>query len=331
MELYKSTNLSIKQIAEETGVSPKSLASHIQRHHRELLLARKGVETTKKEARRIKIRCRERGMNIFSKEKYGEAIKACEKKEFLELSVSEIAKRYELEPSGLLAQLRNHYPEILKNRTKMRLEAGLSDNVKRGARTISIEQYTVAIKLLRETEETIEEVAKKCCVSLSGLRGHLLENYPDIVEKRRKKRRMGRANRMQGLIDGNGKKIELRSEKAEEFWEAVEVYKNSSLTIKEIAEKTGVSANGLRHHLNRWHRGLILERRGLDPNKVFEYDSLNETKHYLKKTTEKYAPAIERLKKGEKVSLRALAREYGFNPVSFSEYLKRHYPNLLKR
>lgn len=79
--------------------------------------------------------------------KYRNAVAACDSAEHVGESISQIAQRFELSPTGLGSRLRVHHPEILERRERERQRLGLADNRHRGARKWAQEQYAEAIEL----------------------------------------------------------------------------------------------------------------------------------------------------------------------------------------
>lgn len=308
IELYRTTDLSITEISRRCGVSRCGLSAYILRCHRNLMLARHGIEE-KDDAKARRTYSRQ-GQRPATHRKYKAAIEACDSEEFIELNVSQIARRFNLDGNLLASQLRCHYPDIIPRREAERRRRGIADNLKRGPRNFADEAYAPALELLRSSDITVEEAAERCGVSFSGLRQHLSYYHRDVIKGRCERRREGMEKPVIGRIGGNG--VVRRPDEAlsARFAEAVELYRTTSLTVKEIAKRTGVAASALGNHLRMWHPELIAEHRDA--------------------TAEKYAPAIERLKStGE--SVEDVARRFGLVPEVFRHYLRDHEPELWKK
>ena len=97
-------------------------------------------------------------------------------------------------------------------------------------------------------------------------------------------------------------------------------------TLKDIVERTGVSPEGLRSHLHFWHMDLVLERAGID-GEVGEGVDLRRARKRMKTVAAKYAGAIESLRDNPR-PLARVAAEYGFNPETFRDYVRKHEPEL---
>lgn len=261
VRLAETSDLTYKEIAEKTGVTAIGLTSHIQRYHRDLMLRRQGVSVSKREAANVKLRKREAGMALTTEEKYRKAVAACLDENYITWPISQIAREYGLQAVNLLTHLRNRHPELLEQREKMREERGISDNRQRGARESTMRKYAPAIELLRSSDKTIEQVAEECRVGLAGLRTHLLQYHRDVVEQRRERIENAVGNQRIGALNGVGQISKPDEEVGEHYREAVELYRTTDMTMKDIATKTGVSLPGLKYHLNRWHKALVLMRR----------------------------------------------------------------------
>lgn len=256
IRLYEETRLSVKEIAEKTGVTAPGLSRYIQRNRRDLLMARKGLDTSEDKKTKIRLRNHGSGQSFLSHKKYKEAIEACDSEQYIEMTISGIAQVFGVNPSGLLNQLRNHYPDLSKRRERRRRELGLADNRHRGARKELKDRYAGAISILEKSEKTLEEVAEESGVSLSGLKRFMLEYRKDIVRDRERRRKEAVGDKTLGTLNGNGVFSSPAPSTSEKYKEALELYKTTKLTLREIASRTGVSIDGLSWHLKRWHKDL---------------------------------------------------------------------------
>ena len=331
VKLYAETDLTIKQISKQTGVSINGFQRYIYNSHRDLLMRRNNLDIGKQEANKTRLRRRGTGQTLTGHLKYKDAIAACDDEKYIEYNVAQIARMFNLNATALGHQLRIHYPEILHLREQERMRRGLNDNQPRGARPWCVKQYAEAIEMLRNTDKTIQQVADECNVSFSGLKLHLLQYHKDIVKQRAEKRNAARRSIKVGELNGAGVPNQPKADKTEQYREAVEIYRTTLLPIKDIAEKTGVSINGLTHHLYRWHRNLVLKRKGMRPDGDKEYMNLRYAKRHLKSTKIKYSEAIQQLKSGKAESIAQVAAQFGYNQDSFRDYIHRHAPRLAKK
>lgn len=324
LRLYRDTDMTITEISRKCGVSRSGLAGYIQRCHRDLMYARHGIPTATPSSKMNG----NRGQRPQTREKYREAIEACDSEEYIHLNVSQIARIFNLDGTALGNQLKTHYPEIITRRERERNRRGIADNFQRGPRKFATEAYSEAVELLRTSDLTIEEVADVCKVSFTGFRQHVLLYHKDLVDLRQNKRQEGKLKPKVGRISGNGKVRCPGEEYTERFNKALALYQTTSMPVKEICRITGTDLQAFRNHLRMWHKRLIFKRRGFElPDTESDRESLDGIERSNPWTAEKYAPAIEELASGTE-SVEGIARKYGFVPEVFREYLKKHHKQL---
>ena len=184
IELYATTSMPCIEICRTCGVTVAGLQAYIGKYHRHLLLARNGMTCDSKEAAGIKLNTFRR-QKPATRLKYKKAIEACDSMDYIELNVSQIARKFGLDGTNLGRQLRTHYPEVLEFRERARMRLGLNDNLPRGSRSSCKEQYAAAVELLKGDQYiTVQEAAKRCDVSYTGLEQHLLFYHKGLVGKR---------------------------------------------------------------------------------------------------------------------------------------------------
>lgn len=327
IELYGSTSLSVRAICARCGVSYAGFRSYLYKYRRDLLLSRHGVAVPSvSDAAHTRLRGR-RGQTAAARAKYGDALAACGDAKYFEYNVSQIAHLFGVNPTGLSNQLRAHCPGLLERRESERRRLGLADNQQRGLRPWCREQYAAAVKLLRTTELTLSEAAERCGVSFTGLRQHVCFYHKDLQQTRSELRERAKTQRRKGHITGSGRRHEPTPGSRERYRDAVRLYRNTAMTIKEIAEKLGLNQFSFTNYLQTWHREDVFARRGAEYR---EGASLSQTKQYKKPTAAKYAPAIERLR-AENRPTSEIAAEFGLHPEVFRQYLKEHEPELYAR
>lgn len=327
VELYGSTALSVRAICAQCDVSYAGFRSYLYKYRRELLLSRHGVAVPLvSDAARTRLRGR-RGQTAAARAKYGNAIAACGDAKYVEYNVSQIAHLFGLNPTGLSNQLRAHCPELLEGRELERRRLGFADNQQRGVRPWCREQYAGAVELLRTTEMTVSEVAERCGVSFTGLRQHVCFYHKDLQQARSEMRERAKAQKRKGHITGSGRRHEPTPESRERYREAVQLYRDTAMTIKEIAGRLGLNSFAFTSYLQTWYREDVFARRGAEYR---EGASLSQTKQYKKPTAAKYAPAIERLR-AENRPTSEIAAEFRLHPEVFRQYLKEHEPELYAR
>lgn len=330
VEMYADSKLPLCKIAVKCNVSLGGLGSYLRRYWRELILRRRGISYEGKDPKDIKI-VSSGQPSIVSKAKYVEAVEACKSLEYIDLNVSQVARKFNVNGTALANYMRLHYEEIPIWRENVRRMLGIGDNVHRGVRPECEEQYVLAVEMYKSTDKTIPEIAEICQVSIGGLSQHMRFYHKEVIRKRKAERKAAKKNRIIGKICGNGQIHCPQQKTVEKYREALELYKNSNLIIKEIVRKTGVPLEGFRNYLRVWHRDLMLERRGgekVDCKEV--YIDLAKTKCYLKSTAAKYGAAIDSMKNNLR-PVTQVAAEYGLNADTFRSYLWEHEPDLVSQ
>ncbi len=330
VEMYADSKLPLCKIAVKCNVSLGGLGSYLRRYWRELILRRRGISYEGKNPKDIKI-VSSGQPSIVSKAKYAEAVEACKSLEYIDLNVSQVARKFNVNGTALANYMRLHYEEIPIWRENVRRMLGIGDNVHRGVRPECEEQYVLAVEMYKSTDKTIPEIAEICQVSIGGLSQHMRFYHKEVIRKRKAERKAAKKNRIIGKICGNGQIHCPQQKTVEKYREALELYKNSNLIIKEIVRKTGVPLEGFRNYLRVWHRDLMLERRGgekVDCKEV--YIDLAKTKCYLKSTAAKYGAAIDSMKNNLR-PVTQVAAEYGLNADTFRSYLWEHEPDLVSQ
>lgn len=328
--IYADTDMPMKDIAKECGVTVGGLGSYLRRYWRELVLRRHQIHADGKKAEDIKIM--EAGkQSIHAHAKYKDAVAACDSLNYIDLNVSQVARKFGTDGTALANFMRIHYPETLVWREKVRRRLGINDNIWHGARPECTEQYAKAVEMYRDTEMTMREVSAACKVSPSGLSQHLRFYHKEILKRREQKRKTAKAKRLQvlGELTGNGRIYRPSPATKQRYAQALELYRNTTLTMKEIVRRTGVPAEGFRFYLHKWHKDLVIERLGISSN-VSGHTDLRKARKRMKTVAAKYAETIESLKNNPR-PVAKVAAEYGFNPEVFRDYLHKHEPELARQ
>ena len=187
IKLYGSTTLSVKDIAEQTGVSLSGLKTHIENFHRDLMLARKDIKASKKESRNVKLR-EKSGQTTIAHDKYKDAIAACDSEQYITLSVKAIAEKFNVNVIGLYDQLNSHFPEILKRRDEARFRLGIVIKTPKGVRQSTVDRYAPAVEMLKDYSVTVRQAAETTNVPYGGLREYLITYKKDLLKEREKGR-----------------------------------------------------------------------------------------------------------------------------------------------
>lgn len=327
--LYADTSMTMKDIAKECNVSVGGLGSYLRRYWRELVLCRHRILVDGKEAKDVKIM--EAGkQNINAHAKYKDAVAACDSLNYIDLNVSQIARKFGTNGTALANFMRIHYAEILTWREKVRRRLGINDNVWHGARPECTKQYAEALELYRDTDMTLPEVAEACKVSLSGFSQHLRFYHKGILKQKKQRRKAAQAGRKKtfGELTGNGRTYKPAPATEQKYAVALALYRDTALPLKDIVKQTGVPMGGFRSYLHLWHINLVMERLGITEGE--QPKDLRSARKHMKTVAAKYAEAIESLKNNPR-PMAKVAAEYGFNPEVFRGYLHKHEPELARQ
>ena len=327
--LYADTDMPMKDIAKECKVSIGGLGCYLRRYWRELVLRRHQIHADGKKAEEIKIM--EAGkQNVNAHAKYKDAVAACDSLNYIDLNVSQIARKFGTDGTALANFMRIHYPETLVWREKVRQRLGINDNIRHGARPECMKQYAEAVELYRNTGMTMAEVAEACKVSLSGFGQHLRFYHKEILEQKKQMRKTAKAERNQifGEMTGNGRTYKPSPMTEQKYAVALALYRDTTLTMKKIVEQTGVPEGGFRSYLHLWHKDLVLERSGID--KEEKVTDLRRERKRMKTVAAKYEKAIKSLRTNPR-PVSVVAAEFGLHPEVFRDYLHKHEPELARQ
>ena len=277
------------------------------------------------------------GQHPASESLYRDAIVACQNIENLELTISDIARKFDLNPECLRNQLKRHFPEILSIREKMREMLGYSRPGNHGLKQATVVKYARAVKMLRDSSLTIREVASRCNVPYQGLQQHLIFYHKDIAESRMLFRTDALLQTVPqasswGAPSAVGGVRRPREETVKTFAPAVKLYLETSLSIPKIASLMGLNTSALSSYLKRWYPDYVEQRRKerkerIDRKKeerAHRPDRSGPTRARLL-----YTPAIELLLEGRTLS--QTAKELGVEPCNLSDWLRRNHPEVLEK
>lgn len=192
VDIYANTNTPIRKIAAECGVGVSGLKAYLQRHWRVLMLRRHGINTEGKDPKNIRYYKPDGGTYIAA-QKYNDAIQACNSVNYIDLNISQIARKFGLDGTALANFIRIHSPEILPQREMLRTKLGLSDNIHRGVRMVCAEMYSEAVRMYETTNMTVKAVAEYCNVSEGGLFQHLRFYHKDLLKKKKELRQQAKS------------------------------------------------------------------------------------------------------------------------------------------
>ena len=119
VSLYADTDASVREIAATCGESEHALRAYLRRYWRELMLRRYGIETEGKDAQEVSFYTAD-GQSCLAHRKYKEAVQACDSIRYIDLNVSQVARKFGVNATALANFMRVHYSEVLKRREEWR-------------------------------------------------------------------------------------------------------------------------------------------------------------------------------------------------------------------
>ena len=122
----------------------------------------------------------------------------------------------------------------------------------------------------------------------------------------------------------------IRNETREKYSDAITLYVETGLSIKQICEQTGVGFSAFSSYLSTHHRDLILKRHNLTE---FKNVKLRGKKGQTTAAHYKYKDAIAACDSMEYIeyNISQIARIFNVDCSSLASQLRRHYPDIVPR
>ncbi len=169
VELYRTTSMSLEDIAESQGVHKLSLGAYLRRWHPELIVERRGYEPAAKLS----------GTKRYKKSTSDKYAKAIERLKTSDLSTQAVAKEFGLNPDVFRFYLKEHEPELASSRGMKTTKDGKRLAIK------SSEKYAEAIRLYSTTSESLKSIADRLGLVYVSLGNYIRRNCPDALEQHR--------------------------------------------------------------------------------------------------------------------------------------------------
>ena len=177
------------------------------------------------------------------------------------LTLCEVAKACGVTAAGLSAHIGKHHRRLLFDRYGLDPEKYdlLTLKVKppKGQSLKTHLKYKDAIEACGDIayiEYNVSEIARMFGLSGIDLASQLYVHYPDVIPDRERVRgQLGISDRAQRGV---------RSTTAETYAKALEMYRDTDLTISETAKRCGVSASGLSRYLRFYRKDIVALKSG---------------------------------------------------------------------
>ena len=247
VEMYRTTDLTIKEIAELCKVSFTGFRQHVQFYHQDI--RRKRMEVREKNVRQTRKGKRNgnNGLHVPRVEVAEKYARAVELYRTTDLSVEEISRREGLALPGLRFHLRVWHSDLMMERRGVNAEREENPYEKLGSTKryskAAGSKYAEAIRCLKECDRSVCSVAKEYGFHPEVFRAYLREHEPELIAER-------------GMMQAaNGKRVKKSS--AEKYAEAIRLLEEGHDSLKEICRKLGLVYNSVGGFVRRNYPELL--------------------------------------------------------------------------
>lgn len=303
----------VSEIARKFGLNGSNLSRQLYVHYPEVL------EFRERARRQMGLDDGlPRGSRPWSKEQYAEALALLQSDRYI--TVQEAAELCNVSYTGLEQHLIFYHKNLVDDRIRIRKEAVRRQHrgeitgrgtIHAPAQEIT-EKYAQALHLYRTTPMSARKIALLTGVSVKGFYDYLHIWHNDVVCERR------------GIPYEEGKPVDWSTVRrynpatAAKYAEAISRLKGGGLKMAEVAAELGLHPECLRQYLKEHEPQLhaALGMKKTENGGVMAPHSMEKYKDAL----QLYATTTE--------SLKSLARRFGFNDCSFSQFIKRQFPEI---
>lgn len=174
LQLYRTTPMSARKIAKQTGVSVRGFYDYLQTWHKDLICKRKGIPY--EEGKPVDWSS-VRKYNPATAAKYADAIarlKAGGK------TTAKVAAEFGLHPECFRQYLKEHEPELYARQGMVKTESGSS------MANHSMEKYKEALHLYATTTESVKSLARRFGFNDCSFGQFIRRHFPDLHEQHQK-------------------------------------------------------------------------------------------------------------------------------------------------
>jgi len=280
IELYRTTSKDVQEIVRIVGVNLGGFRHHLRTWHPELMVLRRGFDegVALEQTKRYK---------KSSAEKYAKAI---ERLQNTDLPTAKVATEFGLNPETFRMYLKEHYPELTAARGMTKAVNGKTVSKR------SAEKYAEALHLYETTSESLKFIATRLGLTYNSVSGFIRRNHPEAIAKHNTllvssadrfkdgvSRLMNSDATINAVMEELGyneyfrayikskypellhrkteRKPILRKQKtADKYAAAIECMRNSTDTMKDIAERFGLNIHSFRKYLYKHTPEIIKSR-----------------------------------------------------------------------
>lgn len=191
LHLYRTTPLSARKIARQTGLPVKGFYKYLQTWHMDLVCARRNIPY--EEGQSVDW-SQVRKYNPATKVKYADAIRRLKESR---LTTAAVAAEFGLQPECFRQYLKEHEPELYARQGMTKTANG------RAVSRRSMAKYAEAIRLYGSTSGSLKSLARRFGVNECSLGQFIKRHFPEAVEGHRRAVERERERKAAGPV-GNG-------------------------------------------------------------------------------------------------------------------------------
>lgn len=173
--LYRTTLMSARKIAKQTGVSIKGFYGYLQTWHKDLVCQRKGIPY--EDGKPVNWSSVRRYSSATAA-KYADAITRLKAGG---LTTAKVAAEFGLHPECFRQYLKEHEPGLYACLGMKKAENGKRVSSK------SMEKYKEAIHLYATTSESLKSIARRFGLNDCSLGQFIKRNFPEFIERRKQR------------------------------------------------------------------------------------------------------------------------------------------------
>ena len=306
--------LTLSQIAHDESLNPTALANQLRAHYPDLIIWR-----TKEREMRGFLKNNLSGPMKKVVDQYKDAVELYAESQ---LTIQEVAIISNVSFSGLKQHLLFYHKDLVAKRERLRARHSNQKNKgeKNGNNTLhspkpsTVGKYAHALEYYEKSGLTLKEIASKTMVTYAGLYGYIRVWHRDLTLKR------GGIDRLENVDQTNLNRYKhYLASSREKYQPAIELLKKNGLTIAAVAKLFNLHPESFRMYLKE-HEPDLTKMKGMM--------CTPEGRLVSRSSYEKYKKGVE-LYSSSSLSQKEVALKINVHPISFGNYLRRNYPELV--
>lgn len=178
LQLYRTTPMSARKIAKQTGVSVRGFYDYLQTWHKDLICKRKGIPY--EEGKPVDWSS-VRKYNPATAAKYADAIARLKEGG---LTTTKVAAEFGLHPECFRQYLKEHEPQLHAILGMKKADNGgvMAPH--------SMEKYKEALNLYETTSESLKSIARRFGLNDCSLGQFIRRHFPELIERRKQRKQV---------------------------------------------------------------------------------------------------------------------------------------------